>query len=474
MRKYLYLIYDLACICGALVAALYLRHGFPLIQEGRAGDIYLLLLVTVIVAVFVFSVMQTHKGIWRFTSAADLPPIMIAVALVVLFSNGGLFLISRLEMMPRSVPLMHWVIAVVAMYSSRLMARRLFGEPENTLKNNSMLQHVIIVGVSHTAELYLEFIKRIVQHHVVVEGFVDSNNQLTNRLFHKYKILGAPEDLPTILERLNVHGIHVKHIVLTQLLGDLPKATQEILTTLESSGGIELIHFKKYIAPRLQARMKRDKADFYQNMSVIAETAYEKPRGIYPYIKRAFDIFFGVVLLILLSPILLITALLVLIDVGLPLLFWQKRPGQYGKPFQLYKFRTMRAAGRKLDEDRLAHKLGDKARTSVIGKWIRNLRLDELPQLFHIIAGTMSFVGPRPLLPEDQPKDGEIRLSVRPGATGWAQIHGGDALNPKEKLVLDTWYIRNISLWLDLRIMLRTLLVVLKEDETQRERHGQI
>ena len=102
---------------------------------------------------------------------------------------------------------------------------------------------------------------------------------------------------------------------------------------------------------------------------------------------------------------------------------------------------------------------------SSLGKWLRRFRLDELPQLFHILAGTMSFVGPRPLLPDDQPDNGSIRLSVRPGITGWAQIHGGDALTPTEKLALDRWYIDHISLWLDIRILLRTLLVIWKDDK---------
>jgi lipopolysaccharide/colanic/teichoic acid biosynthesis glycosyltransferase len=191
-------------------------------------------------------------------------------------------------------------------------------------------------------------------------------------------------------------------------------------------------------------------------------------------VKRGIDIVLGAALFVLLLPVMLFASALVAADVGFPILFWQKRPGLYGKPFRLYKFRTMRKAGRKFGEGRLAHKSGDKKRTSQIGKWIRHLRLDELPQLLHIIAGTMSFVGPRPLLPDDQPKHGEVRLSVRPGATGWAQIHGGDALEPKEKLVLDVWYIRHMSLWLDIQIMLRTLFVVLKEDAKQRETHGQL
>jgi lipopolysaccharide/colanic/teichoic acid biosynthesis glycosyltransferase len=104
-------------------------------------------------------------------------------------------------------------------------------------------------------------------------------------------------------------------------------------------------------------------------------------------------------------------------------------------------------------------------RTTAIGKFLRRVRLDELPQLLHIISGTMSFVGPRPLLPEDQPTNGELRLRVRPGVTGWAQIHGGDALSPEEKLALDRWYIAHMSFLLDLRILFRTLLAVVKDDK---------
>ena len=465
MRKYLYLFYDIACICITLVAALYLRHGFPLVQEGTQKDLYLLLLVTFGSALLVLPMMHTYTSMWRFTSNSELASIMLAVALVILISNSSLFLISRLQMMPRSVPPMHWALSALAMCGSRLLARRLFGPTHPQSKNHHALkQHVMVVGACHAAELYIQFVKRIIQHPVVIEGFVDSDKSLTNWMFQKYKILGTPEDLPHILEQFHVHGVHIRQIILAQLMDDLPKATKKMLLELERDGIIELVHFGKQMGPQLQPRSKKSVAQFYQKAVAISSNAYGKPAGIYPYIKRGFDIVVGIALVILLLPVMAITGLLVALDVGLPVLFWQQRPGLYGKPFRLYKFRTMRKAGRKLNEDRLAHKSGDKNRTSIIGKWIRRLRLDEFPQLFHIIVGTMSFVGPRPLLPDDQPHRGEVRLSVRPGATGWAQIHGGDALTPQEKLVLDKWYISHMSLMLDISIMLRSLLVVLKED----------
>jgi len=464
MRKYFYLAYDLACICGALVAALYLRHGIPLIQEGQPHDLYLLLFVTLVTALIVLPLMRTHISMWRYTSSAELASIMIAVGLVILVCNSSLFLISRLDMMPRSVPPMHWALAVVAMGGSRLMARKLFG-PSSMSKHKKLKQHVLVVGVCHTAELYLQFTKRIIQHEIVVEGLVDSDRALTGRVFQKHKILGTPEDLPQILEQLRVHGIHIKQVVLAQLLNELPQHEQDVLNQMKQDSVIDLVQFAKHMAPPPESEPAASAPDFYHTAAAHASDRYKELEGIYPYVKRWFDVVAGLALIILFLPLLALTALLVACDVGFPLLFWQQRPGLHGKAFRLYKFRTMRQSGRKLDEDRLTHKSSDADRTSFLGKMLRRLRLDELPQLFHIIAGTMSFVGPRPLLPEDQPADGIIRLSARPGVTGWAQIHGGDALTPEEKLLLDAWYIQHMSLWLDIRILLRTLLVVFKADK---------
>ncbi len=464
MRKYVYLAYDLGCILGTLIIALYLRNGFPLIEGGVAADIYPILAVTAITALCVLPLMQINTSMWRFTSAAELASMMIAVALIVLIYNTSLFTISRLDMMPRSVPPMHWALAVMVMGGSRLLVRKLFGPEYGVAKNTAFKQHVVVVGACHTAELYLQFIKRIVQHQVVVEGFVDSDKNLTHRLFQKRKILGTPQDLPRLLEELNVHGIHIKQVILAQLLEDLPVDERAVLLEMEHRGVIDLVHFAKDMAPQFQKAAPRNPEDFYQNATGISPQSYEEPKGYYPRVKRLFDIVIGMLVLVLCLPLLMLTSILVALDVGLPLIFWQKRPGRYGRSFNLYKFRTMRPSVRRLDEARLAHKSSDSMRTSAIGKLLRRLRLDELPQLFHIIAGDMSFVGPRPLLPDDQPTSGQLRLSVRPGATGWAQIHGGDALTPEEKLVLDLWYIRHMSLWLDLRILLRTLLVVLKED----------
>jgi lipopolysaccharide/colanic/teichoic acid biosynthesis glycosyltransferase len=172
----------------------------------------------------------------------------------------------------------------------------------------------------------------------------------------------------------------------------------------------------------------------------------------YHQVKRAIDLVGSAVLLVTVAPLFLAVGLLVAADVGLPLVFWQQRPGLRGRAFKLYKFRTMADAycseGQRKSDD---------ARISAVGNFLRRSRLDELPQLFNILKGEMSFVGPRPLLPVDQPIDSKSRLLVRPGLTGWAQIRGGRQISPDDKAALDVWYVRNMSFTLDLKILLETV-----------------
>jgi lipopolysaccharide/colanic/teichoic acid biosynthesis glycosyltransferase len=164
-------------------------------------------------------------------------------------------------------------------------------------------------------------------------------------------------------------------------------------------------------------------------------------------------------LLFLLSPVWALSCLLAHFDVGSPIVFWQQRIGLNGRNFLLYKIRTLRAP---FDWD--GRKIPEEERLSRVGHWLRRTRFDEWPQLMNVLVGDMSLIGPRPLLPCDQPPDPNRRLMMRPGITGWAQVQGGRLLSPEEKAALDEWYIRNASLWLDLRIVAMTLLCVFKGD----------
>lgn len=171
--------------------------------------------------------------------------------------------------------------------------------------------------------------------------------------------------------------------------------------------------------------------------------------------KRAFDIIAALFLLFVTSPLLLLAALIVRIALGRPVLFTQIRPGLHGRPFRLYKLRTMSDA-----RDAEGTLLPDAQRLTFVGRWLRRTSLDELPQLLNVLKGNMSLVGPRPLLMEYLPlytPEQARRHIVRPGITGWAQVMGRNALSWEERFALDAWYVDHATLRLDLMILWLTL-----------------
>ena len=178
--------------------------------------------------------------------------------------------------------------------------------------------------------------------------------------------------------------------------------------------------------------------------------------------KRVMDVAIALLLLVALSLPMLIVAMVVRWKMGAPVLFRQTRPGRNREPFELMKFRTMNDA-----TDSQGSVLPDEARLTPAGRWLRRLSLDELPQLFNVLRGDMSLVGPRPLLMEYLPlytPEQARRHAVRPGITGWAQVNGRNAVSWEERFRLDVWYVDHHSFWLDLRILWLTLLRVLRAD----------
>lgn len=178
--------------------------------------------------------------------------------------------------------------------------------------------------------------------------------------------------------------------------------------------------------------------------------------------KRIFDVIGGAMAICLFAPVIVVIALAVRRNLGVPLLFAQVRPGMNGVPFRMFKFRTMT---NEVDEN--GKLLPDAMRLGRFGKFLRSTSLDELPELINVIKGDMSLVGPRPLLMEYLPlysAEQARRHEVRPGITGWAQINGRNALMWDEKFALDVWYVDNRSLWLDVSIIAKTLLKVLSRE----------
>lgn len=186
--------------------------------------------------------------------------------------------------------------------------------------------------------------------------------------------------------------------------------------------------------------------------------------------KRLFDVIASAVLLIVLSPLMLVIAALVWANAGSPVIFKQVRPGLHGRPFTMYKFRTMTDA-----RDENGRLLPDEQRLTKFGRFLRSTSLDELPELFNVLKGDMSLVGPRPLLMEYLPlytPEQARRHEVRPGITGWAQVNGRNAISWEEKFKYDVWYVDNWSLWLDLKILFMTIVAVLRRNGISAEGHA--
>lgn len=180
-------------------------------------------------------------------------------------------------------------------------------------------------------------------------------------------------------------------------------------------------------------------------------------------LKRIFDIVVSAFALLVLSPVYFLVAYKVKKNLGSPVLFKQTRPGLHGKPFEMIKFRTMKDA-----LDAQGNPLPDADRLTPFGKMLRATSLDELPELWNVLKGEMSLVGPRPLLMEYLPLYNEKqakRHDVKPGITGYAQVNGRNAISWEQKFELDTWYVENQSFWLDLKILFKTVQKVIAKDD---------
>lgn len=175
--------------------------------------------------------------------------------------------------------------------------------------------------------------------------------------------------------------------------------------------------------------------------------------------KRLFDLVLVIPALIMLAPVMALVALLIRVTLGSPVLFWQQRPGLYGQPFKILKFRTMTNI-----RDSQGRLLPDGKRLTPIGRFLRRTSMDELPALINVLRGDMSLVGPRPLLIrylDRYTPEQARRHEILPGVTGWAQVNGRNTVNWDERIAMDVWYVDNYSMWLDLKIMFLTCIRVL-------------
>jgi lipopolysaccharide/colanic/teichoic acid biosynthesis glycosyltransferase len=408
--------------------------------------------VVAVVSLFAYHAVGLFRGTWSQTADADLIVVIKGASLVSLLLIAGLVFSDILEQIPRSVPLIHWFITVVALYGSRLLWAKFRAAAESGHKGVALL-----VGCDQSALRFLTSVQTLASAKLKIFGLLETSvgSSRVGRTIRGTPVIGRVDRVEECLAQLGVHGVFPERfVVMDSFRQNAPGRFASLEAAAKSADiALDVINDSIWLDDGIE--------DLPTEPSAEAKPLLSARR--YLRFRRPIEWLVAMTMVTLLSPIFVLLSFLCWCDVGRPIFFWQMRPGRYMKPIRLVKFRTMRDG---FDAD--GKPLSDEERTSAIGRLIRRSKLDELPQLFAIIKGDMSFIGPRPLLPRDQAEDARLRAIVRPGVTGWAQVNGGHPLEIEEKFALDIWYIQNASLWLDIKVLLLTVRTVLFGDRVDR------
>jgi lipopolysaccharide/colanic/teichoic acid biosynthesis glycosyltransferase len=409
--------------------------------------------VVAIVALVAYHAVGLFRGTWSQTADADLIVVIKGASLVAVLLIAGMVLTNTLSEIPRSVPLIHWFITVVALSGSRMLwARR------RAARDDAHKPAALLIGCSEPALRFLSSLELLASNRFRIFGMLDDSHdqRRVGRTVRGTPVIGHVDHAEACLGHLSVHGVFPERFV---IMDSFRRTSPERFAALRA-----LAERRKVKLDVINDEIWLDEQEDGQQDPAEADAKPLLKVKRYMRWRRPVEWLIAMAMVTVLSPLFLLLAALCLMDVGRPVFFWQMRPGRYLKPFKLIKFRTMRDG---LDAE--GRPLSDEARTSTLGRIIRRSKLDELPQLLAILSGDMSFIGPRPLLPRDQPEDAELRAIVRPGVTGWAQVNGGHPLEIEEKLALDIWYIKHASFGLDMRILWLTLRTMLFGDQVNRK-----
>lgn len=410
--------------------------------------------IAFISSLMAFLIFRIREGMTHLFSVHDALEVAKAVLLSEFITYLVVFSVTRLDGIPRSTPLIHALLLSAGLVSARAFVRMAHSERAPAPAGQVKAEHVVVIGSNKLSSLYINFLHAYAPEHHHVIALLDDRPEMIGRSVAGVRVLGPSFHLMSVIEEFKEHGIDTDRIIVG---GDADILTQEAMAEVERicrEFDIQLDFVPRLIGlPALQAPSVEEPAE-------AAEPAPAVPLGFsstrYLAIKRYIDFCLSLLLIVVLVPIFMVIAALALLDVGSPVFFWQRRIGMNGQSFQMHKFRTLKPS-----YDWRGTPVSTTDRVSWIGATLRKVRLDELPQLLNVLVGDMSLIGPRPLLPHDQPANPTLRLMVRPGITGWAQVNGGKLLTPEEKNALDEWYVRNASLWLDLKIVAMTILFML-------------
>jgi lipopolysaccharide/colanic/teichoic acid biosynthesis glycosyltransferase len=463
---------DVLFVASATIVAVVLRGYFDTVSDSLVA-LMPYSFISIGCAFVIFLVGGLDRTPWRYSSVADHLQVIVLTVLAILLALVLTFALNRLTPVARSLPVLQGGLIVSILIAARSAARFWYTRQiHNNANGNGRLNEephetVLVVGVNTVTELFLLSAKEFGSQRVQVAGILAEDPSMRGRAIQQKPILGTVEELRDILQSLEVHGVAVDRIVVATAADKLRPRSLETLLEVENSSDI----FVQFLSERLgfegvsqtpsgSSGRERNSARGIASVGGIVSADYASSAGkSFRLEKRLVDVFGAALLVFILMPVAMFVAFIVALDVGFPVIFWQQRPGLHGRPFKLYKFRTMRAP-----HDKHRGRISDDQRSSFVGQILRRTRMDELPQLYNVLVGDMSLVGPRPLLPCDQAPEYAARLSVRPGITGWAQVNGGRIISTSDKLILDSWYVQNSSLVLDLKIMFHTVKMVLFGD----------
>ncbi|MEA2954345.1 MAG: hypothetical protein QOJ96_3865 [Alphaproteobacteria bacterium] len=457
-------IFDVALAALSPLLALYVRDAYILSYDGLmlAGMYCLVSLIFSLIALAMFG---AHDGIPRYFSVHDAINLAKAVLIGELMTCVVLFTVTRLEGIPRSTPVIHALLFGAGLLTARVLAhvagreRKLAEAPRHVEPD-----HIILIGLNDLASLYMKILEACAPEQQIVVAVLDEEPRSIGRSINGVRVFGPLSHLQSLMEEFSVHGIRIDRVVVSGEADILSEEGQREIERVCANRNIALEFVPRLFGLQLLAPAEPS-AD---STRMLAENHGPAPAFVLPAYfrwKPILDFFVALILLISLLPLWILVLSFALIDVGAPVLFWQRRTGLNGRHFLLHKIRTLHSPF-----DWRGERVADEQRLSWFGHLLRTTRLDELPQLLNVLVGDMSLIGPRPLLLEHQPSPFSVRLMVRPGITGWAQVNGGALLSPKEKEELDQWYIRHASLWLDLRILVLTVLSLIKGDRRSQPR----
>ena len=449
LRKLRFREFDFAWALISPFLALLLSDAYILATPDALRELVLYCFISFVSSAVALVVFRVPDGVARYFSVADALGVVKAAIISELFTFAALFIINRLDGVPRSALIIHALVLATGLVVAKTFTRVTASASQPLAIANRPREYILILGANNFASLYVKLLQSFHGSSRDIVAVLDSRKEMIGRTIEGIPIVGFPEHIGAILSEYAIHGIEIKRIIVAGEPGMLSPVQMDAVTRACERRQIALGLMPQLLGLGETAAAPRSESVFVRSDNEIPVSNYFKW-------KRLIDFLAAGTMIVTLLPLLVCASFLISVDLGAPILFWQQRLGWRGSTFLLFKFRTLRPPFNWLGQP-----IEPEQRLSRIGRILRETSIDEIPQLLNVLIGDMSLIGPRPLLPEDQPPNPSTRLTVRPGITGWAQIHGGKLLTPMEKAALDDWYVRNASFWVDLTITWKTIQLLL-------------